>query len=281
MSSRGVGATTRGAAIVARFAELCRCNATEKGKVRAGKMCEKRLHFQDNHGETFLPLRHSSQGSNRMVIDAPPVFDADFAARFEALLRWRRDVRHFSTAPIAEDDLAALLAHAVLAPSVGNSQPWRFGRLRSPALRDALAAHVDAQNAEAAQRYAGKARHDDYVALKLHGIREAPELMAVLCDDQARAGHGLGIATMPEMLRYSCVAAVQNMWLAARIRGIGMGWVSILDPATIKAMLEVPQHWSLIALLCIGYPSAPSDTPELEQRGWQSREPLADRLFER
>lgn len=213
--------------------------------------------------------------------NAPPLFDADFAATFTALLRWRRDVRHFSACPVAEQDIADLLAHAALAPSVGNSQPWRFVRLRSLALREELAQHVDAQNAQAAQRYVGNPRHDDYAALKLHGIREAPELMAVFCDDEARAGHGLGIATMPEMLRYSCVAAVQSMWLAARVRGIGMGWVSILDPEAIKVMLEVPKQWSLIALLCIGYPSAHSDTPELEQRGWQGREPLADRLFER
>lgn len=213
--------------------------------------------------------------------EVPPLFDADFAQHFTDLLRWRRDVRHFSPRPIAEQDVAELLASAALAPSVGNSQPWRFVRLRTPALRAALAAHVDEENVRAAQRYAGQARHDDYMALKLHGIPEAPELMAVFCDEQAHAGHGLGIATMPEMLRYSCVGAVQILWLAARIRGIGLGWVSILDPKAVTQMLDVPPHWSLIALLCIGYPCEDSDTPELERRHWQAREPLADRLFER
>nr|WP_225010894.1 5,6-dimethylbenzimidazole synthase [Novosphingobium percolationis] len=215
------------------------------------------------------------------MILPPPLFDAEFAQRFDALLRWRRDVRHFATQPVAEQDMAELLTQAALAPSVGNAQPWRFVRLRTPALREALAAHVDEQNALAARTYAGQPRYDDYTALKLHGIREAPELIAVFCDEQALAGHRLGIASMPEMLRYSCVAAIQTLWLAARLRGIGLGWVSILDPQTVTAMLDVPPQWSLIALLCIGYPAEPSDMPELEQRGWQSREPLADRVFER
>ncbi|WP_239025808.1 5,6-dimethylbenzimidazole synthase [Sphingomonas paeninsulae] len=197
------------------------------------------------------------------------------------MLRWRRDVRHFDRRAVAEADMRALLACAAFAPSVGNAQPWRFVRLRSPGIRDALAVHVDEQNALAAERYAGQVRHDHYLSLKLHGLRETPELMAVFCDEQPEAGHGLGIATMPEMLRYSCVLAIHNLWLAARLRGIGLGWVSILDPQTVQTMLDVPAHWSLIALLCIGYPANETDTPELEQRGWQPREPSSDRVFER
>lgn len=197
------------------------------------------------------------------------------------MLRWRRDVRHFAPRGVKEADIRALLECAALAPSVGNSQPWRFVRLRSPAIRDALGAHVDAQSVRAAERYAGQARHDHYLSLKLHALREAPELMAVFCDERPEAGHGLGTATMPETLRYSCVLAIHNLWLAARLRGIGLGWVSIVDPDTVRAMLDVPAHWSLIALLCIGYPAEESDTPELEQRGWQARESLSDRVFER
>lgn len=190
-------------------------------------------------------------------------------------------MRYFDPRAVPEADMRALLEAAVLAPSVGNSQPWRFVRLRSPAIRAGLAAHVDAANDRAAQRYPAGAQRDHYRSLKLHGLHEAPELVAVLCDETAAAGHGLGIATMPEMLRYSCVLAIHTMWLAARTRGVGLGWVSILDPETVSAMLDVPAHWSLIALLCIGYPDASFDTPELERRGWQAHEPLADRLFER
>ena len=213
--------------------------------------------------------------------EAPPLFDAGFQEQFLQLLRWRRDVRHFSSRAVADEDMRKLLRCAAYAPSVGNAQPWRFVRLRTSAIRDALVAHVDGQSAKAAKRYAGTSRHEHYLSLKLHALREAPELLAVFCDEQPEAGHGLGIATMPEMLRYSCVMAVHNLWLAARLRGIGLGWVSILDPQEVPALLDVPSHWSLIALLCIGYPAEDSDTPELETHGWQAREPLETRVFER
>lgn len=196
------------------------------------------------------------------------------------MLRWRRDVRHFADRPIAEPDLAAVLETAMLAPSVGNAQPWRIVRIRSSDRRAALAGHVDAANARAAARYTGAAGQA-YRALKLHGIGEAPELLAVFCDERPTAGHGLGIATMPEMLRYSCVTAIHTLWLAARVRGIGLGWVSILEPSAVSTLLAVPPDWTLIGLLCLGYPTEPSDLPELERRGWQAREALAERLFDR
>lgn len=175
----------------------------------------------------------------------------------------------------------ALFASTALAPSVGNAQPWRFVRIASPTLRQALADHVDTEIARAAERHTGTEREARYRALKLHGIGEAPELIAVYCDEMPEAGHGLGIATMPEMLRYSTVMAIHTLWLAARARGIGMGWVSILDPVQVTVMLDVPAHWSLIALLCVGYPAQDSATPELEQRDWQAREPWRDRIVTR
>ena len=135
--------------------------------------------------------------------------------------------------------------------------------------------------AKASERYTAGEQRDSYLSLKLHGIREAPELIAVFCDEQPQAGHGLGIATMPEMLRYSTVLAIYNLWLAARVRGVGMGWVSILDPGHVSALLDVPAHWALIALLCLGYPEDEIVTPELERRGWQAREPWRDKVFER
>lgn len=177
--------------------------------------------------------------------------------------------------------MQALLHIASLAPSVGHAQPWRFVRIRSAALRADLAGHVDAQSADAAGAYDDATRAAHYRALKLHGIEQAPELLAVFCDDQPAAGHGLGIATMPEMLRYSTVMAIHTLWLAARVKGIGVGWVSILDPRHVTRLLDVPATWTLIAVLCIGYPEAPSVTPELEQRGWQAKEPWTDRIFER
>lgn len=188
------------------------------------------------------------------------------------LLAWRRDVRHFRDRPLPDGTVERLLDMAALAPSVGHAQPWRFVRVTDR--RAALADHVDAANAAAAQRYEGE-RAVAYRALKLHGLREAPEILAVWSDERPSAGHGLGIATMPEMLRYSTVMAIHTLWLAARSEGIGVGWVSILDPESVARLLDVPAHWTLIAILCLGYPAETSRVPELERRGWQGREPLS------
>jgi 5,6-dimethylbenzimidazole synthase len=210
-----------------------------------------------------------------------PHIDPAFAGQLDELFRWRRDVRHFQTHAIPEADLHTLLAATALAPSVGNAQPWRFVRIRSHALRHRLADHVDAASRAAADRLRDDARRDRYATLKLHGLREAPEVLAVFNDDNPAAGHGLGRATMHETLRHSTVIAIHTLWLAAHARGYGLGWVSILDPDVVTTMLDVPPHWSFVALLCLGTPLAPSAVPELERRAWQAREPIADRLFER
>jgi 5,6-dimethylbenzimidazole synthase len=210
-----------------------------------------------------------------------PSFDDAFQGRLEELLRWRRDVRYFRPDPVAQEDMLRLLELACLSPSVGNSQPWRFVRVRSPRLRARLAEHADAEIARSAAQYARDEQRDHYLSLKLHGIAEAPELIAVFSDEQPAAGHGLGIATMPESLRYSTVTAIHSLWLAARACAIGIGWVSILDPRIVRQMLAVPREWTLIALLCMGYPADQSDIPELEQRGWQERHASVGKIFER
>jgi 5,6-dimethylbenzimidazole synthase len=102
-------------------------------------------------------------------------------------------------------------------------------------------------------------------------MHQAPVILAAYCDEGTTAGHGLGAATMPEMRRYSCVMAIHTLWLAARTRGIGMGWVSILDPARLAAMLDVPADWRCLGLLCLGWPVEASAEPELQRRGWESR----------
>lgn len=203
-----------------------------------------------------------------------PVFDATFREQFDALLRWRRDVRHFRRDALPAGELDTILDAARLAPSVGNSQPWRFVRCRSDDLREQLAAHVDQQSTAAAAAISDQDRAASYARLKLHGLREAPEIVAVFTDNDPAAGHGLGRATMPETLRYSTVLAIDHLWLAARVRGVALGWVSILDPAYVTALLDVPAGWSLVALLCLGYPEQETDLPELERRGWQARQPL-------
>ncbi|MGF1552748.1 MAG: 5,6-dimethylbenzimidazole synthase [Paracoccaceae bacterium] len=188
------------------------------------------------------------------------------------ILRRRRDVRRFRTDPVEPRVLAAVEASVDLAPSVGNSRPWRFVRVADPARRARVRASFEAANAAAARTYAGRAA-EDYRALKLAGLDEAPVHLAVFTDPEPAEGRGLGRATMPETLDYSTVMAIHTLWLAARAWGLGLGWVSILDPATVTAALDVPAHWRLTGYLCLGWPEAESETPELETAGWQARAP--------
>ncbi len=211
----------------------------------------------------------------------PPAFDDAFAHRLDTLFAWRRDVRRFRPDPLDEAALRACLAAAHRAPSVGTTagpgascasrtrpggRRWRraFGRC----------------NAQAAAAY-GDARAARYRALKLAGLNEAPVHLAVFCDGETGAGLGLGRATMPETLAYSVVGAVQCLWLAARARGIGLGWVSILDPCAVTDILDVPPGWHLIAYLCLGLPQEEHPDPELERHGWQEEDRRGAELYER
>lgn len=207
-------------------------------------------------------------------MSAPPTFDEAFRRSLRDLFAWRRDVRRFRTDPVPEATLRACLDEAQLSPSVGNSQPWRFVRVADPERRAGVATSFARCNADAALAYAGT-RREQYRALKLAGLREAPVHLAVFCDAATQAGQGLGRATMPEMLRYSVVGAVQTFWLAARARGLGVGWVSILEPDTVTALLDVPEPWQLVAYLCVGWPVEEHADPELARHGWQAREPAS------
>jgi 5,6-dimethylbenzimidazole synthase len=207
-------------------------------------------------------------------------FSPDFRAQLDLLLKWRRDVRHFRTDPLPDGMLEELVERACLAPSVGNSQPWRFVAVESPGCRAAIRAEFEACNAEAL-RSQPKERAEAYAALKLAGLVEAPVHLAVFCDEATEAGHGLGRATMPETLRASAMGAVFALWLAARARGVGVGWVSILRAGGVAEILETPPGWSLVAYLCLGYPGAEDDTPELERRGWQGPDAAARRITRR
>ncbi len=198
----------------------------------------------------------------------PPVFDATFANRFAELLAWRRDVRRFRREPLPDGLIERLLAQAALSPSVGHSQPWRFVRVRDEAQREAVRESFARCNAEALADYEGE-RARLYASLKLEGLREAPEQIAVFCDHGTAQGHGLGRKTMPEMLDYSVVAAITQFWLAARVAGVGVGWVSILEPEAVSAALGAPSGWKLIAWLCVGYPVEESEVPELVRSGWE------------
>jgi 5,6-dimethylbenzimidazole synthase len=200
----------------------------------------------------------------------PPNFDAAFRARLRDLLIWRRDVRRFRDDALPDSTLESLIELACLAPSVGLSQPWRFVIVANPAIRAAIRENFAACNADALSSQ-GASRAGLYAQLKLAGLDEAPGHLAVFADRSTEQGHGLGRRTMPEMIEYSAVTAVHTIWLAARAQGIGMGWVSILDPQAVTAALDVPADWKFIGYFCLGYPQADDTVPELEQSGWEQR----------
>jgi 5,6-dimethylbenzimidazole synthase len=197
-------------------------------------------------------------------------FSDSFRSDLSQLMRWRRDVRRFRSDPVDEALLMQCLDTFRLAPSVGLSEPWRIVRVISPDLRQKAIQNYQMANTAALDGYDGE-KAALYSGLKLSGMSEAPEHIAIFCDDSTTKGSGLGATTMPEMRRYSVVGAINLMWLHARSHGLGMGWVSILDAPTLCADLDVPTDWSLIAYLCIGWPKANSTTPELETAGWETR----------
>lgn len=209
-----------------------------------------------------------------------PRFDAGFRSQLHELLRWRRDVRHFRRDPLPDGTVERLIEIACLAPSVGLSQPWRFALVETARVRAAIRANFVACNRAALAAQSAE-RAGRYARLKLAGLDEAPSQLAVFADLETEQGHGLGRLTMPEMIPYSVVAAVHTLWLAARAEGIGMGWVSILDPAAVREILEVPSGWRLIGYFCLGYPATAEGAPELEREGWETRRPADNFLVRR
>ena len=199
-------------------------------------------------------------------------FSQEFRAGLHDLMRWRRDVRHFRTDPVDEALLTQCLDTFSLAPSVGLSEPWRILRITSDTARAASIQNFQDTNAQALDGYVS-AQAKTYAGLKLSGMQDAPVHLAVYCDDSTEKGHGLGAGTMPEMRRYSVVGAINLMWLTARALGLGVGWVSILDPERLNRDLDAPKGWTLVAYLCVGYPQRVSLTPELETKGWETRAP--------
>lgn len=209
-----------------------------------------------------------------------PEFGAEFRAELENLFVWRRDVRRFRPERLPEGMLNRLLCLASLAPSVGLSEPWRFVIVESPKRRHAIRACFQECNAAALADHLGE-KAALYARLKLSGLDDAPCQLAVFADHATDQGHGLGRKTMPATIDYSAVMAVHTLWLAARAEGVGMGWVSILKPARIGAILDTPASWTMIGYFCLGYPVEDRDEPLLELEGWEARRVPSLRVINR
>lgn len=188
------------------------------------------------------------------------------------IFRWRRDVRHFRTTPIAPDVLDRLRHAMDSAPSVGNARPWRVIRINDPALRAAVRANFSLCNTEAASDYKD-GQQQEYLRLKLAGLDAAPVQLAVFTLIDPAEGHGLGRRTLPETLRQSTAMAIHTLWLAARAENIGVGMVSILDPRALERLFSVPEGWEFSAYLCLGHAEFTDDTPLLHRAGWQENFP--------
>jgi 5,6-dimethylbenzimidazole synthase len=194
----------------------------------------------------------------------------------------RRDMRHFLPTPIAPELLTKLLQAAHHAPSVGLMQPWRFIRISDNDLRKKIHAQVNEERIKTAQaigEYETTARMAEFMRLKVEGILDCGEvLVATLCDHREK--HIFGRRTLPEMDMASVSCAIQNLWLAARAEGIGMGWVSLFDPAKLSQLLNIPDGAKPIAILCLGYVNSFYKEPMLVEEGWAKEKPLVDMLME-
>jgi 5,6-dimethylbenzimidazole synthase len=189
------------------------------------------------------------------------------------VMAMRRDMRHFLSEPLDEALVGRLLAAAHMAPSVGLMQPWRFIRIRDPALRASIHAIVEEERVKTAQALAE--REDEFMRLKVEGILDCGELLVAALAD-GRDGHVFGRRTMPEMDLASVACAIQNLWLAARAENVGMGWVSLFDPEALRRLIHMPEGSRPVAVLCLGYVPAFYPRPMLEEVDWAHRFDLKD-----
>ena len=205
-----------------------------------------------------------------------PYTPAEQAAVYRAIAE-RRDMRHFCGGEVPPEQLARLLGAAHQAPSVGLMQPWRFLRISDPALRQRLHELVEEERCATAEALGE--RSDDFMKLKVQGILDCAEvLVAALMD--GREAHVFGRRTLPEMDLASLSCAIQNLWLAARCEGLGMGWVSLFEPEAVRGLLEMPEGAQPAAILCLGPVEAFYPRPMLEEEGWRQGRPLEELVFE-
>lgn len=202
--------------------------------------------------------------------------EAERLAVYRAIAE-RRDMRHFSGGSVAPEVMARLLRAAHQAPSVGLMQPWRFVRISDPAVRLGIHELVEAERVRTAHALGERA--DEFMQLKVDGVLDCAELwVAALMDGRER--HVFGRRTLPEMDLASLACAVQNLWLAARAEGLGMGWVSLFDPTALARLLAMPEGAKPLAVLCLGPVDAFYPAPMLVLEQWAAEKPLAEMIFE-
>lgn len=207
----------------------------------------------------------------------PHQFSAEQVAGVYRAIAERRDMRHFIPGSIPPEQLQRFLLAAHHGPSVGYMQPWRFIRIIDPALRQAIHQHVDQERQRTAE-VLGE-RGNDFMKLKVEGILQCAEILVVALMD-GREAYQFGRRTMPEMDLASCACALQNFWLAARAEGIGVGWVSLFEPAFLRQLCVMPEGSKPVAILCVGQVAAFYSKPMLELEQWDSRRALAEMCFE-
>lgn len=204
-------------------------------------------------------------------------FSDDLKAGVYQAIEQRRDIRHFRREPVDEAIVEKLLQAAHAAPSVGLMQPWRFIRIRSLEVRQSLHGIVELERQATADAL-GK-RSQEFMQLKVQGILDCAEVWVVTLMDQ-REQHVFGRRTLPSMDLASASCAIQNVWLAARAEGIGVGWVSIFEPQLLADLLNLPEGADPIAILCIGHVESFYREPMLIQEGWAERGKLEDYVME-
>ena len=204
-------------------------------------------------------------------------FSAEERAAVYRAIAERRDMRHFAGGEVAPELLTKLLAAAHRAPSVGLMQPWRFIRIQRPELRGAIHDLVEAERLRTAEALGE--RSDDFMRLKVEGIHDCAELL-VAALMEGREAHIFGRRTLPEMDLASLSCAIQNLWLAARAEGLGMGWVSLFEPQALGDLLGLPAGAKAVAILCLGPVTEFYDKPMLVQEGWATERPLHELLYQ-
>lgn len=204
-------------------------------------------------------------------------FSAEERAAVYRAIGERRDMRHFVPGEVPAELLGRLLQAAHQAPSVGLMQPWRFIRIRRAELREAIGQLVEEERQRTAEALGE--RSAEFMRLKVEGIGECAELLVAALMD-GRETHIFGRRTLPEMDLASLACAIQNLWLAARAEGLGMGWVSLFDPHALAELLQMPAGAKPVAILCLGPVREFYPQPMLELEGWRQARPLSELLFE-